>query len=86
MALFITITFYAAMAAAGLLVDLVFGAVGLARTVRNAKVLEASVHWNYTTALNIAFLSLAALLCYRFIRTGGLPMLRAMDKPPGEHA
>jgi hypothetical protein len=78
---FILVTFYAAMATAGLLVDLIFKPLGLQRTVRNAKVLEASVHLDYTTVLNIAFLGLAAALVWRFLRTGGLPMLRAMNKP-----
>jgi uncharacterized membrane protein YraQ (UPF0718 family) len=86
MAAFIAVTFYAAMVVAGLAVDLVFKAVGLARTVRDAKVIEASVHWNYTTVLNILFLGLAALLVYRFIRSDGISMLRAMNKPIGEHA
>jgi uncharacterized membrane protein YraQ (UPF0718 family) len=85
MAAFIAATFYAAMVIAGLVVDLIFKAIGLVRTARNAKVVEASVHWNYTTVLNIVFLGLAALLVYRFVRGGGIPMLRAMNKPIGEH-
>jgi uncharacterized membrane protein YraQ (UPF0718 family) len=85
MAAFIAATFYAAMVIAGLVVDLIFKAVGLARTARDAKVVEAQVHWNYTTVLNIIFLGLAALLVYRFVRTGGIAMLRAMNKPIGEH-
>ena len=43
---------------------------------------EASVQWNYTTVLNIVFLALAAALCYRFVRTGGMPMLRMMGGAP----
>jgi uncharacterized membrane protein YraQ (UPF0718 family) len=85
MAALIAVTFYAAMVIAGLVVDLIFKAVGLVRTARDAKVVEASVHLNYTTVLNIVFLGLAALLVYRFVRTGGIPMLRAMNKPLGEH-
>jgi hypothetical protein len=85
MAAFIAATFYAAMVTAGLAVDLVFKAVGLERTARNAKVVEASVHWNYTTVLNIIFLAIAALLVYRFVRTGGLAMLRIMNQPMSEH-
>jgi hypothetical protein len=71
---------------AGLAVDLIFKALGLVRTARNAKVVEASVHLNYTTVLNIVFLGLAAVLLFRFLHTGGLAMLRAMNKPVGEHA
>jgi uncharacterized membrane protein YraQ (UPF0718 family) len=82
MAAFIAATFYAAMVIAGLVVDLIFKALGLVRTVRDAKVVEASIHLNYTTVLNVAFLGLASVLIYRFVRTGGIPMMRAMNKPP----
>jgi uncharacterized membrane protein YraQ (UPF0718 family) len=85
MAGLIAATFYAAMVIAGLIVDLIFKAIGLVRTARDAKVVEASVHWNYTTLLNIVFLGLAAVLVYRFVSTGGIPMLRTMNKSIGEH-
>jgi uncharacterized membrane protein YraQ (UPF0718 family) len=83
---FLLVTFYASMVAAALVVELVFQAVGLVPEERNAKIVEASVTWNYTTLLNIIFLGFAAVLVWRFVRTGGLPMLRMMDKPMGEHA
>ncbi len=82
MAAFLLATFYATMVAAGLMVEFLFQGLGLTRTERNAKVEMASVHWNYTTVLNIVFLGLAAVLVWRFVRTGGLPMLRTMNKPP----
>jgi hypothetical protein len=50
------------------------------------KIVEASVTWNYTTVLNIIFIMFAAVLVWRFVRTGGLPMLRMMNKPMSEHA
>ena len=75
-------TFYAAMVMAGYIVELLFGAAGLIPSQRNATVMEAGISWNYTTWLNIAFLVLAAVLCVRFIKTGGLPMLRAMGGSP----
>jgi uncharacterized membrane protein YraQ (UPF0718 family) len=81
MAGFLLATFYATMVVAGLIVEFVFQGLGLTRTQRDAKVEMASVHWNYTTVLNIVFLALAALLVSRFARTGGLPMLRMMNKP-----
>jgi len=81
MAALLLATFYGTMVAAGLIVEFVFQGLGLARTERNAKVEMASVHWNYTTVLNIVFLALAAVLVWRFLRTGGLPMLRMMNKP-----
>jgi uncharacterized protein len=75
-------TFYAAMVAAGYIVELLFGAAGLIPSHRNATVMEAGISWNYTTWLNIAFLALAAVLVVRFVKTGGLPMLRAMGGSP----
>ena len=81
MAWFLAVTFYVAMAAAALIVELIFGALGLVPTVRSARALEATITWNYTTILNIVFLALAALLLIRFLRTGGPAMLRAMNAP-----
>jgi hypothetical protein len=80
------VTFYAAMALSGLAVELLFQAIGLAPTERHAKIVEASVTWNYTTILNIVFLALAALLVWRFLATGGLPMLKMMNTPPDRSA
>ena len=82
---FLLVTFYAAMVGAALVVEVAFQAAGLVPEERNAKIVEASVTWNYTTVLNIIFLALAALLVWRFVRTGGLPMLRMMEKPMSEH-
>ncbi len=84
MAVFIFVTFYAAMVAAGYFVEILFGATGLTPTERDAKVIEAHFAWNYTTYLNLAFLVLAAALVIRFVRTGGIPMLRMMKEPPDE--
>ena len=83
MMLFILATFYATMAAAGYLTELIFGGLGLIPAGWHATVTEASVQWNYTTVLNIIFLILAAALCYRFTRTGGIPMLKMMGGQPG---
>jgi hypothetical protein len=81
MAAFLFATFYAAMASAALIVELIFGASGLVPAQRNARVVEASITWNYTTWLNIAFIVLAALLVVRFAKTGGPGMLRMMNRP-----
>lgn len=75
-------TFYVSMVAAGYLVELLFGATGLIPTQRNAMVMESGISWNYTTWLNIVFLLLAAGLVLRFVRTGGIPMLRMMGGSP----
>lgn len=85
MAAFLFVTFTIAMAGASLVVELVFGALNLVPAERSARVVEASVIWNYTTFLNIAFLALAALLVWRFLRTGGPAMLRMMNVPPQGH-
>ena len=82
MAGFLLATFYATMAAAGLIVEFLFQGLGLVPSERNAKVVEASVTWNYTTVLNIIFLSLAAVLVWRYFRRGGgVAMLRMMNRP-----
>jgi uncharacterized protein len=83
MMLFILATFYATMAAAGYLVEVIFGGLGLIPAGRHAKVIDASIQWNYTTVLNIIFLILAGALCYRFVRSGGIPMLKMMGGAPG---
>ena len=80
-----TITKFA-MAAAALLVELLFAALGLIPQQRNALVVEASISWDYTTWLNIAFLALALYLVWRFVRTGGLQMLKMMNRPEGMKA
>jgi uncharacterized membrane protein YraQ (UPF0718 family) len=78
---FLLATFYVAMAAAAFIVEATFGALGLIPEERKAQVVEAAVTWNYTTWLNIVFLILAALLVWRFMRTGGPAMLRMMYAP-----
>jgi hypothetical protein len=78
---FLFVTFYASMAAAALLVELIFAALGLIPQQRNALVVEATIAWNYTTWLNVASLALAALLVVRFAKTGGPDMLRMMNRP-----
>jgi uncharacterized membrane protein YraQ (UPF0718 family) len=75
-------TFYAAMVAAGYLIELLFGTTGLIPKQRNATVMQATISWNYTTWLNIAFLVIAAILIARFITSGGLPMVRMMGGSP----
>jgi hypothetical protein len=81
MAGFLFVTFYAAMAVAALIVEGIFGALGLVPAQRNAQIVEAAIAWNYTTWLNIAFLALAALFVWRFLNTGGPAMLRMMNRP-----
>jgi len=84
MAGFLFVTFYVAMAIAALIVELIFNGFALVPSERKARVVEASITWNYTTWLNIAFLGLAALLVWRFLKTGGPEMLRMMNEPANQ--
>ena len=81
---YILLTFYIAMAAAGYLVEFLFQALGIIPTNRNVVAITEGVQWNYTSVLNILFLLLAAVLVIRFLRTGGLSMLRMMNTPAHE--
>jgi uncharacterized membrane protein YraQ (UPF0718 family) len=84
MAGFILVTFYAAMVAAGLVVEFLFEGLGLEPTARNAKVVTAHVSWNYSTYLNVVFLAVAAVLMWRYFRRGGgWSMLKMMNEPMG---
>jgi uncharacterized protein len=84
MAGFLFATFYAAMAVAALIVELVFRGFALVPSERNARVVEASITWNYTSWLNLAFLVVAGLLVGRFLKTGGPAMLRLMNRPASD--
>ncbi len=86
MAWFLFGTFYATMAAAGYIIELVFQPLGLVPEVRNANVGEDAIRWNYTTVLNIVFLVLAAVLVWRFFATGGRAMLKMMGGGPDDMA
>lgn len=82
-AAYILITFYVTMAAAGYVIDLLFGALGIIPTNRAVSAIAQGPSWNYTTVLNVIFLAIACALIVRFIRTGGPAMLRMMNTPTG---
>jgi uncharacterized protein len=82
MAMFLLGTFFTAMAAAGYIIELVFGGLGLVPDRASARIPDQGVSWDYTTWLNIVFLLLAAALIARFARTGGVAMLRMMGGSP----
>jgi uncharacterized membrane protein YraQ (UPF0718 family) len=84
MAGFLFATFYVAMAVAALIVDLIFGGLDITPSEHKARVVQASITWDYTTWLNLAFLILVALLVSRFLKTGGPAMLRMMNKPASQ--
>lgn len=83
MAVFLTATFYVTMVAAGYVVELLFGSLGLVPTgPRHAKVGDTGIRWNYTSWLNIVLLALAAFWVWRFFTTGGRQMLAMMGGDP----
>jgi hypothetical protein len=57
-----------------------FGVLGLIPEQRHAQVVVASVTRNYTTWLNMAFRAVAAVLVWRFLKTGGPEMLHMMNR------
>ena len=86
MSLYLLLTSYVAMALAGLAIGAIFEALGLAPAHHFIASFQTSPTWNYTTFLNIAALALCAVLGWRFLRTGGVEMLRGMERAPSpEH-
>lgn len=83
-ALYILVTFYATMALAGYLVEILFGALGIIPTNRSVAAVTEAPSLNYTSFLNALFLLVAAVLLWRFLRTGGRAMLRMMNQPAEE--
>src|SRR5215831_16278493 len=81
MAGFLFATFYVAITVAALIIELIFDGFSLVPSQREARVIEASITWNYTTWLNLGFLVLAGFLVWRFLKTGGPAMLRMMNRP-----
>jgi uncharacterized membrane protein YraQ (UPF0718 family) len=81
---YILVTFYLTMAAAGYVVEWLFAALGIIPHNRNVAAITEGIRWNYTTVLNILFLLLAAALVIRFLRTGGVGMLKMMNRPEHE--
>jgi hypothetical protein len=78
MSFFILAKFYIAMAVAALIVEFVFSALAIIPAHRSARIVPASITFNYTTVLNIVFLALTAVFLWRFFTTGGPRMLRHM--------
>ena len=70
---------YAAMALAGLLIGLLFKLLGIVPAHHAVIALQTGPTLNYTSVLNVIFIGVMALLGWRFLRTGGLEMLRMME-------
>jgi uncharacterized protein len=81
MALYLLGVSYAAMALAGFLISLLFKVLGWVPAHRAVLALFTGPALNYTSVLNIAFLVIMAVMGWRFLRTGGLEMLRMMEMP-----
>jgi uncharacterized membrane protein YraQ (UPF0718 family) len=82
MAAFLLACFYATMVIAGYVAELLFGGLGLIPSRARATIPDQGVSWDYTTWLNIVFGLVAVALLVRFVRSGGLPMLRMMHGSP----
>lgn len=78
MAMTIFVIFYIAMAASALLLEFVFQSLHLIPTTKAITLNELSIHFNYTTLLNICFGAIGLALLYRFFKTNGLHMLKMM--------
>jgi uncharacterized membrane protein YraQ (UPF0718 family) len=84
MALYLLLVSYVAMALAGLAIGLLFQAIGFVPSHHQVLALQATPSLNYTTVLNVIALAVMAFLGWRFLRTGGLDMLRMMSAPPAK--
>ena len=80
-AAYLTAVSYVTMVVAGIAVGALFTALGWVPINRNVAAFSTSIAWDATTFLNIAVLVVVALLLVRFLRTGGVAMLRMMDMP-----
>jgi uncharacterized protein len=81
-ALLLLVLFYAAMAGAALVVEWLFLTLRLTPDAHAARMtMEMAFGWDHTAVLNIVFLAIAAVLLWRFFRSGGAGMLRHMNEP-----
>jgi uncharacterized membrane protein YraQ (UPF0718 family) len=83
-AVYLFVASYLTMVVAGLLVGTLFTAFAWVPATRNVAAFASSISWDATTYGNIAVLAVIALLLLRFLRTGGIGMLRMMEMP-AEH-
>lgn len=82
--MYITATFYITMVIVGYIVEFIFSTLGVVPTERNLVFVTRAISWDYTSWLNIVFLIFAGVLLFRFIKSGGLPMLKMMEKTEQE--
>ncbi len=60
------VSFWVVMSLAGLVVDVLFGAVGITFPPRKAEIAMTRMSWNYTTFLNLVFLVVAAVVYWAY--------------------
>ncbi|MEA2841626.1 MAG: uncharacterized protein QOF41_2956 [Methylobacteriaceae bacterium] len=86
-AIILGLVFYAAMAGAAYVIEILFSLAGLLPQDRSIDVMQHGITWNYTSVLDLIALAVSAVLIWRFMRTGGPEMLAAMESPAGhDHA
>jgi len=85
MTVFLTITSYVAIVLAGYFTEILFGALHLIPTTRNALVMSSGISFNYTSILNVVFIVVAGILFVRFYKTDGMKMLKMMGQPQMQH-
>ncbi len=81
MSAFLLVSSYAAMAGAGYLIEIIFGALGLIPERSNLQTVVSGISLNYTTVLNVIFLIFALIMLTRFFKVGGYTMLKMMNEP-----
>lgn len=74
----IFIIYYISIILASIVIEFTFQLFNLVPTMRAAKVMEISIQLNYTSILNVIFGVIVIYLMYRFIKTGGMQMLKNM--------
>ncbi len=87
-AVYISLVFFLSMAGAGILVDLLFGALGWIPTGPRPQSAMADMHfsWNYTTWLDLAALGGGTVLVWRHLKAkGGGPRPEAASLGHTEH-
>lgn len=83
MTAFIAVTFYIAMVAAALVVEILFQVLRWVPHERHTAIVDAAITFNYTTVLNLVLGAVSVVLTVVFFRTGGPEMMRMMES--GEH-
>jgi uncharacterized membrane protein YraQ (UPF0718 family) len=83
-AVILGLVFYAAMAGAAYVIEILFGLAGLVPQDRSIDMMQYGITLNYTTVLDVIALAVSAVLVWRFMRTGGPEMLAHMESS-GDH-